>query len=123
MAKEEIRTLITLISMENDDPLSGLLQQLFGKQEVYAEPGSQVLRVAPGVMLQLCGPGAQAPEYLASAHQPVISLPVDDLAAAITAATTRGARLMQEWVDTCTGFSLCHLQLADGRVIGFYQPS
>jgi len=115
--KEEIQLIITLFGPQ---PLGVWAGQLFGGLQVFSEPGTRVLKAAPGVMLQLCGYGAQAPDYLASAPQPVIAFKVADLEHAIELAEAQGAKMIERTTDPCTGFSFCYLQLADGSMTGCF---
>lgn len=116
-AKKEIHIIITLFGYH---PLGDWAGQLFADRQVFSEPGTRVLKAAPGVMLQLCGCGAQAPTYLASTKQPIIAFKVADLEQAIKLAEAQGARMIERTTDPCTGFSFCYLQLADGSITGCF---
>jgi hypothetical protein len=120
MVKEEIKVMITLVSSQVTDPLHDLLRSSFGENVVFAEPGVQVLRLAPGVFLQLVGPAYQAPAYL-TCNQPLISYCACNLQEASDKLLTWGATILYQATDTCTGFSFSHIQLPDGRLVGFMQ--
>lgn len=116
-----IHLIITLYSENPAEQFSSLLRGIFPACTVCNEPGWEVLAPAPGVLLQLCGPGAQPPAFIKAAKQPVISYRADNLAQAIEWATAKGAIILQQAADDCTGFTLCYLRFGGKEVFGFFQ--
>jgi hypothetical protein len=120
MKQEEIRLIITLAG-KGTDPLPALLRQLYADCECYAQPGIRIFKPAPGILLQLCGLGAQPPVFLLNAPQPILAFKVDDLVQTIAIALAQGAELLERMTDDCTCSSSAHLRLADGKVIGYFE--
>ena len=120
---EKISLMITMISEKPGEPLPALLRGLFPACELCAGPGWEVLLPAPGIVLQLFGPGAQPPAYLAASRQPVISYAVDDLQKAIDEALAQGAVILQEATNDSTGFTFCYLQFSGEQPFGFFSTS
>jgi len=112
---------LTLISDSHRDPVATLIKQLYGKQQVYGEPGTCVLQLKQNTLLQLSNPGAQPPAYLAEALQPIISLAVTNLGKAIRKGIMLGAVVAELETDACSGHTRCYLQWPDGRVLGLWQ--
>lgn len=119
MQKVIVRIVITLITDEEPIQERCLLRAIANVQEVYREPGVQVFSLAPGILLQYCGPGAQAPVYLPR-NRPFISLRADGLPKAVQMAETTGARILDIATDNCTGLTICYLQMHDGMVIALF---
>jgi hypothetical protein len=120
MKKKGIRMLITMVSPGLNNPLHQSLQRIFSGQILYEEPGVCVLRAAPGILIQLCGPGAQVPACLASPAQPLISYAVNNLEQVIDIAHKHGAVILQQATDCCSGFSTCYIQFPDEQIVGFF---
>lgn len=117
---EKISLMITFINENPTEPLTALLRGLFPRCTLCAEPGWEVLLPAPGIIIQLCGPGAQAPEYLVTASQPVISYAVNNLQETVDLAVEHGACILQQTTDGCTGFTHYYLKFPDDQTIGVF---
>lgn len=115
-----IDLIITLYSEKPTEPLPSLLRGLFPVCKLCSGPGVDVLEPAPGIALQLFGPGAQPPAYIVTARHPIISYRVDNLQGAVDRALERGAQILEQSTDDCTGFSFCYLQFPDQEISGFF---
>lgn len=108
----KIDCIITVFKQAGQHSLAGLFTEL------YAEPGMQVFKLAPGIALQACTAAAQPPPYLATGM--LLNIRVTDLESVITTAVAQGASILEKAFDGCTGHTFYHLRLADGQVIGFF---
>lgn len=118
MKQDMVSMVITLVT-DDDHSQVHLLQSLTGIQVVYREPGVMVFNLAPGILLQHCGPGAQAPAYLPR-NLPINGFRVHHLPAVIQMAKTNGATVLNLTTDDCTGFTFCYLQLPGGLIIALF---
>jgi hypothetical protein len=117
---QKINLIVTLYSEDPAEPVLNLFRGIFPVCPVCSEPGLQVMQPAPGIVLQVFGPGAQPPAYIATACQPVLSYRQDDLHRAVALAIANGAVLLQQATDERTGFTFCYLRYPDAKVIGFF---
>jgi len=116
-----VHLIITLYSENPAEQFNSLLRGIFPACATCNEPGWEVFAPAPGVLLQVCSPGAQPPAFITAAKQPVISYRVDDLSQVIEQATAKGAIILLQWADGCTGFTFCYLRFAGNEVVGFFE--
>jgi hypothetical protein len=102
-------------------PLKALLKSLPDMTEVYAEPGLTVLRVAPGVLLELHSTGSCMPAHGRGESTVLLSLRVGDLKSTVDLLTSKGATVLLAADAEKDGLCLSHVQLADGHVLGLFE--
>ena len=102
-------------------PIQALLKTLPDTTEVYAEPGLTVLRVAPGVLLELHSTGSCMPAHVNEEHPVLLSFRVGDLKSTVDLLTSKGATVLLSAEAEEDGVCLCHVRLAGGQVLGFFK--
>ncbi|MGI4865119.1 MAG: VOC family protein [Janthinobacterium lividum] len=115
------RKLAFQLACPDSERLQSFATTVLGAEAIYQEPGLAACQLPDGSLLEFYSPGASHPAYL-FAHGPVVaSFRVPDLAQAVAEALATGLQMVGGPELVCPGLSLCHLQLADGLVIGLYQ--
>jgi hypothetical protein len=119
--KEQTVLTIAMTAGAEGCPLQTLLKTLPETAEVYTEPGLTVLRVAPGVLLELHGMGSCTPAHFNEEHPVLLSFRVLDLKSTVDLLISKGATVLfsTEAEEDC--LCLCHVQLAGGQVLGFFE--
>lgn len=115
------RKLAFQLACPDSERLQSFASRVLGGEAIYQEPGLAACQLPDGSLLEFYSPGASYPAYLFAHSSVVVSFRVPDLARAIAEALTTGLQMVGGPELVCSGLSICHLQLADGVVIGLYQ--
>jgi hypothetical protein len=119
--KEQTVLTIAMAAGAEGCPVQALLKTLPETAEVYTEPGLTVLRVAPGVLLELHGMGSCTPAHFNEKHPVLLSFRVGDLKSTVDLLISKGATVLFSAEAEEDGLCLCHVQLAGGQVFGFFE--
>lgn len=103
------------------EALRQLAVAVLGAREVVAECGMSALQLGDGTLLELYSSYASYPAYLFQNGSVVVSFKVADLQDALRRAGERGFKALTPIVSVEGSLTYCHLELASGAVVGFYQ--
>jgi hypothetical protein len=121
--KEQPVLTIALTAGAEGCPIRALIKTLPGTTEVYTEPGLRVLRIAPGVFLELYSTGSCMPAHVNEKDSVLLSFRVGDLKSAVDLLTSKGATVLFSAGADESCIRFCHIQLAGGQVFGFFEEN
>ena len=97
------------------------VKEIMQGREMLVEPGLSVLALPDGLIFEFFGVGSNCPDYLFSHSNIVNTYQVNDIQFAVEGLKEQGAILLGKIVNMAPSCYYCHLNLADGSVIGLIQ--
>ncbi|MBT1707309.1 hypothetical protein KK062_03705 [Fulvivirgaceae bacterium PWU5] len=119
--KEQTVLTIAMTAGAEGCPLQALLKTLPETAAVYTEPGLTVLRVAPGVLLELHGMGSCIPAHFNEQRPVLLSFRVGDLKSTVDLLISKGATVLLSAAAEEGCMCMSHVQLANGQIFGFFE--